>query len=93
MPSHESALVTAAKRLARCQAARRKAKRDLRIIEAEIKIARKELRALAASALDRPFEDEPELNRAPFAPYQAEADEILDQLPPRNGRQIRRRQK
>ena len=76
MPSHESALVTAAKRLARAQMKRRKARKALREIEAEIKLARKFLRATMVSALNAP--------------------DVLDdgtQLPPRNGRQIRRRQK
>lgn len=77
MPSHESALVTAAKRLARAQMKRRNARKALRDIEAEIKLARKFLRAAMVSALN--------------APDPLEADP--DQLPPRNGRQIRRRQK
>ena len=71
MPTMESAIVTAAKRLARAQVRRRAVRKQLRDIEQEIKIARKELRAIMISALDNPE----------------------DQLPPRNARQIKRRQK
>lgn len=54
MPTHESAIVTAAKRLARAQERRRKARREMKALEAEIRTARKELRAVMVSALRNP---------------------------------------
>jgi chaperonin cofactor prefoldin len=48
MPTTPKALIAEAKRLERLQARRRKARRELAQLEAEIRLVRKNLRALAA---------------------------------------------
>lgn len=48
MPTHEAALIQEARRLTRLQAKRTRLRRELKDVEAEIKLARKNLRALAA---------------------------------------------
>ena len=60
MPTHEAALIAEARRLTRLQQKRSRLRRDLKAIEAEIKTARKNLRALAQNGRD-PFEQTPPL--------------------------------
>jgi len=53
MPTTPQALINEAKRLQRLQARRRKQRKDLRITEGEIKLVKKNIRALSYdSALD-----------------------------------------
>lgn len=51
MPNHEAALVAAARRVASCQTKRAVLRRQLKEVEGELKLAKKELRVLAAQAI------------------------------------------
>lgn len=60
MPTHETSIVAEARRVARLQARKRQLRRDLKTIDKELKLAQKNLRALARVAVD-PFEQVPPL--------------------------------
>jgi len=58
MPTHTSALVAEARRLARLQLKLRKLKHEEKVVQAEIKLVKKNLRALATRD---PFDQSPPL--------------------------------
>lgn len=60
MPSHEAALVAAARRVSICQSKRARLRRELKEVDAELAMAKKQLRALASSTRD-PFDQAPPL--------------------------------
>lgn len=60
MPTHEQAIVSEARRVARLQSRARELRRLLKENQGELRAAKKNLRALAAAARD-PFEQAPPL--------------------------------
>jgi len=60
VPTHEAALIAEARRVARLQSKRLRLRRELREAEAELRTARKNLKALAAAGRD-PFDQSPPL--------------------------------
>jgi len=60
MPSHEAALVAAARRVATCQRQRASLRRRLKEVAGELRLAKKQLRALVQSTRD-PLEQTPPL--------------------------------
>ncbi len=60
MPTHEAAIVAEARRVARLQARKRKLAREMRVCVAELKMAKRNLRAMA-DRLGDPFDQAPPL--------------------------------
>lgn len=52
MPTKEATLITEAKRLQRLQTKRRKLRKELKLVEDEMRLVRKNLRGLSSSKLD-----------------------------------------
>lgn len=60
MPKLATSLMNEARRVARLQARSRQLRRELKVVDAELKLARKNLRALADAKSD-PFDQSPPL--------------------------------
>lgn len=60
MPKFETSIVNEARRVARLQSRARALRRELKTVQAELRLAKKNLRALASAKVD-PFDQAPPL--------------------------------